>query len=283
MEEVGLKFFFIFFKGFSLIKVLNLYNCINLSILIHKEKRNMIKKKLVATIRTDGKWQWENLPNLNSVKKSYQRTPVKFVEEKPYLYLLYVDANDLQNALNAVLKITGSPYALVLILTKGQKGKEFNRHHFNISNNRLAKNDLDYFRTFETVIKNYGFQIGEKVEDGVVWVTAEGLPMTLQWLKKLYKSDKDKFYTIGKKIYFLRHYKQPLEQMFFRSAELSGGELELAKSFSSCETEQRRHKANFTRLGFNRTPNFRIYSKKLEGFLLRNLPLPTMDRNLDVY
>ncbi len=253
--------------------LLKISNCINLSKVIHR-KQKMYNKKHVATISANGRRKWINLPNIEALKKAIQRTPEKFVEENGNVYLLEVNKKRLNQSLTGALKISGSPYALVLLWTNGEKGKEFYALHSNITNRRFEKHGEAYIKIFEQIIERFGQYVGCKTDDGVNWVETD------YKMSQRYKSHPELFYTVNKKIYFLKCVNSAIEEMFFSCVALAGSENALAVHFANGnEKERLRHLMNFKRLGFKHAKTFYEYANLFSDYLSKHRPLFEVNYN----
>lgn len=228
----------------------------------------MYKKKHVATILSNGRRNWIKLPNLEALKKAIQRTPEKFIEENGKLYLLEIDRRRLNQSLTGALKISGSPYALVLLYTNGVKGKEFYALHSVITNKRFEKNPEKYIKIFEQVIERFGKYVGSETSDGVNWVETD------YKMSQRYKSHPELFYTVNKKIYFLKCVHSAIEDMFFSCVAIAGNENALAVHFAKGDNKERlRHLMNFKRLGFKHAKTFYEYANLFSDYLNKYRPL----------
>jgi hypothetical protein len=232
----------------------------------------MIKKK-VAILKENGKLSWEKTPSTNTHKKLYQRNPSRFVMEKSILYLLEVNIKRLHKAYSSALKIAGTDYALVLMITKGEKGKIFNTHHTNVSNKNFIKRGEEYIKHFELIIKMYGIYVGEETFDGVNWLNGGDFPIELNRIKKFYAIKPGMFYSVNKKLYYLRCYQETIENMFYKAVELAGGERELAKVLATDGKTEQIHIMSFRRLSFKQPKTFTKYAELLSTYLTRNISL----------
>lgn len=231
-------------------------------------------EKLVAVKKNDSlNWSWNKHPNLSAIKKKYQRTPEKFLEKDGHLYLLELNTVRLHKSYSASLKICGSVYALVLVITGGKMGKEFNNHHSYITDHKFKTRGEEYIALFEKVISTYGIYVGTVGEDGVEWFDGD-YPVELTRIKSLYNSKtSENFYTLNGNLYYLRCISSVVEDMYFKSVAIAGSDYALARAFSNDERTKRQHIMNFKRLGFKQAKTFSLYAKLFSDYLERNQPL----------
>jgi len=230
----------------------------------------------VAERGIKNKWNWIKTPNVETYKKSYQRTPEKFVEENSSLYLISVNRKRLHSSFSAALKICGSAYALVLVMTNGETGKEFNRHLAVIQRHEFKSNGVEYIKHFEKIIKEFGIYVGEKRDEALVWTKGE-LPIQLANIKSIYRNQPDNFYILNGKVYWLRCIQTVVEEMYFKCISIAGGEYALAKALSTDETTFNKHYRSLQRMSFKQTRTFSTYGHLFANYLKRNRPLFEVD------
>ena len=229
-------------------------------------------EKLVA-VKNGKKWSWNKHPHLSAIKKKYQRTPENFLEKDGHLYLLELNTVRLNKAYSASLKICGSVYALVLVITGGEMGKEFNNHHSYITDHKFKSRGKEYITLFEKVIKSYGIYVGTISEDGVNWFSNGDFPIELTRIKSFYSKTSEKFYTVDGRLYYLRCISSVVEEMYFKCVAIAGSDYALARAFADDEKTKQQHVMNFKRLGFKQAKTFSLYAKLFSDYLQRNQPL----------
>ena len=240
----------------------------------------MFVKTLVATRGANGLWSWEKLPKVQGYKKSYQRTPQKFTEEKGSLYLLEVDRVRLNKSFTAALKIVGTTYALVLMVTKGKRNTEFHTLLSVVSKHKMTKDGEKYIKMFEKIIRDFGVYVGKVgLNDTVFWYKDGDFPIDLVQIKKIYRLQPDMFYVLDGKLYYLRCIQNVAEDMFFKCVELAGGEHKLAVALSTDEKSLSKHLMNFRRLGFKQVKTFQLYVNLFSEYLKKNVPLFEVDHD----
>ena len=229
-------------------------------------------KTIVAKRNDDGRWSWIKNNKLSALKKSYQRTPEKFIEENNNLYLIEVDKDRLNRAYSAVLKICGSTYALVLIMTNGETGKEFNTHHAYISRKTFKSKGEEYIKSFEKIIKTFALYVGETTDDTIEWFDGD-YPIKLERIKSLYRQDHTLFYNLEGRLYYLRRISSVVEEMYFKALEIAGTDYALALALSTDDRTKQQHIMNFKRLGFKQAKTFSKYAQLFSDYIAKHQPL----------
>lgn len=233
----------------------------------------MEKLKKVATVTSSKRLSWIQNSETAKFKKQFKRHPKQFtqktVQGKTYLYLIEIDIKRLKKSLTAALKISGSVYALVLLITNGEKGKIFNQHHYNISNTSFKKRGKEYISIFEKIIKTFGIYVADiNSEDKIIWCKKNNF-FDIKHVRAKYAKSPSNFYVINSKLFFLSKVKHIIENMYYECVEIAGDDNALSKALSSNSKEAHTHLMNFRRLGFKQDRTFYLYanlfSKYLEG------------------
>lgn len=234
----------------------------------------MLLERKVAVKRKNGKFTWDNLADVNALKKMFYKKPERYIEKDSILYVLEVNKKRLHTSFTAALKISGTVYALVLMMTDGKySGKDYNRHMGNLKQKNFKRNGEEYIKHFEKIIKNYGIYVGRQLEEGVEWYKEGDYPIKLTRIQNFYRTQSELFYVIDNNIYFLRCFEKNIIDLFYRCVELAGSERALAKAIADDARTEQQHIMNFKRLGFKQYKTFNFYVKKFSEYSRKNQPL----------
>ena len=235
----------------------------------------MTKKVRIAVLDKNNRFKWDDKPNKTVLRKSYKRNPDNFHLDRGtgILYLLELNLKRLNQSYSASLKIAGSNYALALMLTKAKKDKEWHHIYQMLQSKGFARFGTKFPKLFENLIKNYGLFVGMEIDEDIRWAVELELPIKLERIKLLYRTQPDMFYIIDKKLYYLRCYQETIQDMFFKCVELAGGERQLAKALATDGRTEQINIMNFKRLGFKQTKTFAIYAELFSKYLERNISL----------
>ncbi|NOZ91042.1 MAG: hypothetical protein GXO60_07135 [Epsilonproteobacteria bacterium] len=202
-------------------------------------------------------------------------TDKRFIEENGTLYLIEVNRDYFNRALESALKIAGVRHVLALLMAKNQK--EYFKHQSNLKNNNFKRNPMEYLDLFEKVIEKFGIHVGNVIENSksISWLYNPLVGIKLETLRQTYSKSPEKFYILGNKLFFLAPLQHFVEKMFIESINVAGSENALAKALASTPSEEKKFRMAFKRMSFRHTKTFVYYSHLFAEYLQKNRPLFT--------
>lgn len=176
--------------------------------------------------------------------------------------------------LNSCLRISGTTYALALVLCGGDRRSAIFQETLNSLDERDFRDKHLWLKTFEDYIKSNGVKVAI-IDDGITHWIEENMSTSIKpsVLKTYFCTKPQLFEKLDNILFFLPTQNILLENMFFRCVELAGSERNLAIALSSDRLTKERHLKNFERMCFKHANNFKTYASLFSNYLKR---VPTL-------